>query len=77
MLDFADDTFIPSWNASLLLLIEDMQKKIEGFTKWLKKSGLVVREGKTKICLFYKRDMTPVTLKINNSLEKSKKVTRI
>ena len=34
MLAFADDTFIPSWNVSLPLLIDDMQKKIEGITKW-------------------------------------------
>jgi hypothetical protein len=25
------------------------------------KSGLVVNKGKTDICLFYKRDMAPVT----------------
>ena len=49
MLAFADDTFIPSWNVSLPLLIDDMQKKIEGITKWLKKSGMVVNQSKTEL----------------------------
>jgi hypothetical protein len=31
-----DDTFIPSWIVSLPLLIDDLQKNIEGITKWLK-----------------------------------------
>jgi hypothetical protein len=75
-LAFADETFIPAWHKSLPLLIEDMQKKIEGITKWLKKSGLAVNERKTEICLFYKRDVTPVILKIIISKVKSKKILK-
>jgi hypothetical protein len=54
-----------------------MQKKIEGITKWLKNSGMVVTESKTERCLFYKKDLTPVTLKINNSIVRSKKVINV
>jgi hypothetical protein len=42
-----------------------------------KKSGLVVNEDETKKCLFYKEDMTTVTLKINSSKVKTKKVRNL
>ena len=38
---------------------------------------MVVNESKTELCLFYKKDLTPVTLKINNSIVRSKKVINV
>jgi hypothetical protein len=71
---FADNTFIPKFDTSLPNLIETMEKTIEAITKWLKKSGLVVNEAKTELCLFHRNNVAPITIKINNCNVKSKKV---
>ena len=42
-------------------------------TKWLKNSGLVVNEEKTKLCLFYKTEQPTVELTINGKIIRSKK----
>jgi hypothetical protein len=49
---FADDKYVQKLNASLSKLIDDMQKSLEAITKWLKKCGLIVNQGKTEACLF-------------------------
>ena len=46
-------------------------------TKWLKDSGLVVNEGKTEICLFYKSDHPLIEIRINDILIKSKKTINV
>ncbi len=70
---FTEDTFIPKANASLPLLIKDMEKTLEAITKWLKKSVLIVNQGKTKACLFYKRDCALVNLNAGDSTILTKK----
>jgi hypothetical protein len=59
---FADDTFVPNINESLLVLLEDMRKYLDALTKWLKDSGLKVSKSKTELHLFCKKDVAPVTV---------------
>ena len=40
--------------------------------RWLRDSGMTVNETKTEVCLFYKSDVTPVNVTINNITIKSK-----
>ena len=42
-------------------------------TKWLRKSGLIVNEAKTEICLFHKNDQPLITINFLNTQIKSKK----
>ena len=72
LLAFADDTFIPKVGESLAELIEDMEKSLEAITKWLKQSGLVVNKAKTEICVFNRRDLANVNIKIGNDTITSK-----
>jgi hypothetical protein len=39
-LSFADDSYLPKGNKSLLHLIQDVEKSLEAMTKWLRASGL-------------------------------------
>ena len=64
LLAFADDTFIPRVGDSLTKLITDMEKSLEAITKWLRQSGLVVNRTKTEICVFNRRDIAPVSVKL-------------
>ena len=57
---FADDISVLRWNKSLTLLIEDMEKSLEAITKWLRKSGLKVKDKKTELCLFHRKNQ-PIT----------------
>jgi hypothetical protein len=61
---FANDKYVQKSNISLSNLIVDIQKSLEAITKWLKKSGLIVNQGKTEACLFYKHNCAPVILKM-------------
>ncbi len=61
---FADDKYIQKSSTSLTKLIVDIEKSLEAITKWLKKSGLIVNQGKTEACLFCKHNCAPVDLKI-------------
>ena len=62
-----------------LILMDIQLPEISGLevTKWLKDSGLVVNEGKTEICLFYKSDHPPIEIRINDKLIKSKKTINV
>jgi hypothetical protein len=73
LLVFADYTFLPKWNKSLPEFIESMEKINELTTKWLRKSGLVVIEAKTEMCFFYKNDVAPISIVINNCIINLKK----
>jgi hypothetical protein len=64
-LSFVDDTFIPKTTICKRTLIEDMEKSLESLTKWWKKSGLKVNSNKTKLCLFYKNDIAPITITLD------------
>ncbi len=52
LVSFADETFTPRLSKSLQELVEEIEITIESITKWLKKSGLVVNNAKTELCLF-------------------------
>ena len=56
IVNYADDNFCLEWNRSFALLVENLEKKLEMITKWLKGSGLVVNESKTEVCLFHRND---------------------
>ena len=65
MTNFADDNYVIECTADLTALIENMQKKLEAITKWLKKSGLKVNDSKTEMCLFSRSDCHEINLIIN------------
>jgi dsDNA-binding SOS-regulon protein len=77
MLAFADDIFAPKTNNSTTELIDDMEKTLESITKWLKKSGLVVNDAKTDLCLFFKKDTQQVTINLGTSRIASKDVINV
>ncbi len=52
-------------------MITEMEKSLEAFTKWLRYSVLRVNDGKTEICIFYKQDLAPIRVKINESYVES------
>ena len=56
-----------------LLLITNLEKKLEMITKWLRDSGLTVNESKTEVCVFHKNDPPTVEIRVCNSMVKSKK----
>jgi hypothetical protein len=43
----------------------------------VKKSGLIVNEANTEVCLFHRNDVAPITIRINNCNVKSKKVINV
>jgi hypothetical protein len=49
-----------------------MEKSQEAITKWLRKSGLRVNYDKTDLCLFYKKDTTPVSVSVGDTVIKSR-----
>ena len=77
MLAFADDNFITQIHSSKNSLITNMEKALESITKWMKKSGLKVNESKTELCLFFKRDCTPLTLRIGGAMITSKNTMNV
>ena len=74
---FADDNFIPRINKHLPSLVNDMEVSLELITKWLVKSGMKVNDNKTEICLFYKNDVAPLEILVNNTNVKSKSTINI
>ena len=69
---YADDKFALEWNRDKKLLAIAMQTKLQRVITWLKQSGLKVNEAKTELCLFHKRDTTPIEILLNGSIVKSK-----
>ena len=43
-INFADDSFCVIWNKNLVLLVNDLEMRLEMIVKWLKGSCLVVNE---------------------------------
>ena len=72
VLSFADDSYVVKISKNKNKLVLDLEKSLESITKWLKKSGLVVNDEKTDLCLFYKNDTEPVNVRIGDSVIKSK-----
>ena len=52
-------------------LIADLERSLEAITKWLRGSGLDVKESKTELCLFHRLDQPRLKIKIFNSEIKS------
>ena len=77
MLAFADDIFVPITSNSTTGLIDDMEKTLESITKWLKKSGLVVNDAKTDLCLFYKKETQQVSINLGMNMITSKNVINV
>ena len=55
------------------LLIDNLEKRLEMITKWLKGSGLVVNEFKTEICLFHYNDQPLISIMLEGARIMSKK----
>ena len=53
------------WGNYLAMLITDMEKSLEANTKWLKKSGMKVNEGKTEPCLFQRNPKPQISVVVN------------
>ncbi len=77
LVNFADDNFCVVWNKDLVLLIEDLERRLEMIVKWLKDSGLVVNESKTEICLFHSNDQPQIMVKLQGSAIQSKKFMNV
>ena len=45
-----------------------MKTKLEAILLWLTKSGMVVNESKTGLCVFYKQDYRPLVVELNGKL---------
>jgi hypothetical protein len=69
---YAEYTFILKWSNSLQNLIKDMQKSLEAINKWLRDSGLKVKQGKTEICLFSKPNIALVRIMFNRTTIETK-----
>ena len=74
LINFADDNFCVVWNKDLILLIEDLERRLKMIVKWLKDSGLVVNKSKTEICLFHSNDQPQITVMLQGSAILSKKL---
>ena len=54
-----------------------MENKLGRIMDWLKKSGMKVNESKTDLCLFYRGDITPITVILYGQTIKSNKSINI
>jgi hypothetical protein len=64
ILGFADDTFIPGLERCQAKLITDIENSLEAITKRLRQSSFLVNQDKTEICLYYKKDVCPITCSV-------------
>ena len=64
---FADDNYVIRRNKHLTELLKEMKETLEKIIKWLSESGLKVNDGKTEMCLFYRKDTRPVKININGT----------
>ena len=69
---FADDKFALAMSKDKHELINLLKTKLERIVKWLSESGLKVNEAKTELCLFFKRDTTPIHFSLNGKILTSK-----
>ena len=73
---YADDKFPMVQDKDRSALLTKMQKKLENIITWLTKSGMVVNEAKTELCLFCRYDTPPIVININGKYVISKKVIK-
>ena len=73
IVNFADDNFCVESDKVLSVLISNLEMRLEMITKWLKDSGLVVNESKTKVCLFHGNDQPLIQIRLQDVLITSKK----
>ena len=69
---FADDSYITRSNKNVNELVVDMEKALDRITKWLNQSGLKVNQNKTVACLFYKRDVAQISIRVGDERITSK-----
>ena len=62
---YADDKFPVVFGKDRAVLAARMKAKLEAILLWLTKSGMVVNESKTGLCVFYKHDCTPLVIELN------------
>ena len=74
---YADDKFPMVQDKDRSALVIKMQKKLENIITWLTKSGMVVNEAKTELCLFCRYDTPPIVININGKYVISKKVINV
>ena len=74
---FADDKFPLVFSKNRLVLVKLMEKKLGVIVNWLSKSGMKVNEQKTDLCLFYKRDVAPISIVLSGQVISSNKTINV
>ena len=74
---YADDKFPLVQGNNRSELVIKMQQKLVNIVSWLTKSGMVVNEAKTDLCLFCRQDTPPLVININGKFVISKKTINI
>ena len=59
------------------MVAELIQRKLTNTIGWLMGSGMRVNESKTNLCLFYHKDMAPITIVLNGDIIKSSKTVNV
>ena len=65
---YAGDKFPVVFDKDRTVLAAQMKTKLEAILLWLTKSGMVVNESKTGLCVFYKQDCRPLVVELNGKL---------
>ena len=63
---YADDNYLGSENANIILAKQEIKRKINVITKWLTGSGLKINDQKTEICIFHRKELIKEEIEINN-----------
>jgi hypothetical protein len=67
LLAFFDDTYTPRFNRSIEALSVDVFKYLESITKWLRDSGLAVKNVNTELCVFHKQFIRPISIRFEKT----------
>ena len=70
---YADDNYALVEDSDRSVLARKMKTKLEKIITWLSKSGMVVNESKTELCIFHGKDCHPVIVEIGGKFIISKK----
>ena len=62
---FADDNYVINHDKQRAGVIEKTRNSLQSTTEWLSGSGMKVNDGKTEICMFYKKDVQTEIIEIN------------
>ena len=74
---YADDKFPVVFGKDKTVLAARMKVKLETIFLWLTKSGMIVNESKTCLCVFFKHDCTPLIIEINGKFLISHKTINV